>query len=317
MRGLPINFDLGIASPTATDLIIRVSIILLALAADFIAGPKLLKILPNIQTIASAFGLNLKSRLDKPSRNRTERFYRGAIVALVLLPVAYGTGVIVNQIAFINTISDALTCLILTPLLAQRSGWKNLQQGKQNLSNYSSNAELLKQTVLSFSGRTVPLSLTFLIGGFALLLPAVLLIGLLFTAPQISADHPQSPYNSGVSLIHEIVFLVPSLVASIFIATALICLPFTKISAALTLLNPATKGLPSTYFPLNIVATGVEICFRIQGSKSVEWIGPKDGRARLQANHLRQGWLCILVANAVYLTVGILLFLYLASLLAQ
>ena len=283
---------------------------------DLLVGNFLAKTLPNLYRAAGKLGSNLKTKLDKASRDRSERFYRGAAVALIFLSISAAFGLLLNQFAFWNLISTVITILILLPVFSQRSDWNLLKEGKKSPKNHAENTGLLMQVILNFSNKVIPFSLAFMVGGFALLLPAITISGLFYREHPLSADHPSSSYSLGIGLLREILFLVPSLIASSIIAIAMLCLPFTNLRAGLKLFNTATKGLPTTYFPLNIVATGVEICFRIQGSKSVEWIGPKDGRAKLHPEQLQQGWLCIFVANVVYLMIGMLLFFYLASLLA-
>lgn len=317
MQGQHINSAFFIDLPSSADLFWRVSIILLALVLDFLFGSFFPKFLPSLLRSSQKLGAALKTRLDKPTLSRRERFYRGIAIGMILLVFATAIGFLIENFLPYNVTTAAALLFLILPLISQRAGWRQLTLGRASPGEHARNADRLVQVILNFSGKMVPLSLAFIVGGFVLLLPALLILGLFSRSEEIPPHYPQSPYSLGTGLLHEVFLFIPSWIASCFITLAAACLPFTKMSAAGKLLIPATKGLPSTYFPLNIIATGVEICFRIQGSKSVEWIGPETGRAKIQPDHLRAGMLCIIGANILYLISGILLFLYLASLLAR
>ncbi len=313
MQGQPINNEALINLFNYADFLIRVGIILTILAIDYTIGAWTKTHIPDITKLLNHIGFSLKQRLDKPSRSKQERFYRGIVISLIIISISILAGFYLNKYAFYNSATTALVLFLLIPVFAQRLYWKTLKASIETNQSTSKISENMKRSFLSFSTEIVPYCIAFIIGGFIMFLPILLLSSLLFTTHDTNADRPYSIYSVGISTVRELIVFPFSVFASFFIYLSFIFVPFTKLSAAKQLFPSATKGLPSAYFPLNIACTGLDINFRIQGSKSVEWIGPKEGRARLQAEQIRRGWLCILVANAIFFFAGILFLFFTAS----
>lgn len=281
---------------------------------DLLFGTKrLLGRFPDPDAALHRFAASLRQRLDRPNRSARERFVRGILVLAILLPAFGLVGLIITPYLFENGVTTALTALFLAQLLRQRRSWEEiLTASRQNgetlaKASFSANRQTIRALVMGFADRGIANLILFCIGGFALLFPYRFLRAAIDeTAPE-GLSRPEGPYIASFTPVAGLLSLVAAAVAAFLLAAAHIFMPGTNLIAIQGMLKPRRKALLIRMLPLNVVAFGLGLSFRLDSGrdkKTRQWIGPSDGTAKISTMHMRRAALLVLVAWVLALLVA-------------
>jgi hypothetical protein len=283
--------------------------------------------LPSVDTLLRKVARGTVKKLDRPSRTLGALRVRGLLTLALLLPIGFLCGLALNALVAISWYSLIATTVVLVPLIGQRQGLETIIKAGQQLREKNKHPDDdLHQTVraagasaiLGFAVKLVPRTLWWGLGGFALLLPHMILAAFISVAEKRRSGYPESPFFSTMFLLYEITTVPPSLLATALLALAHFFLPGTNLAVFKAFHPRAAFGPASRYFPLNTVATGLnlsleaEICEQTGNHKSsdknIHWIGPADGRAQLLPADLRKIWLISIISYGLYLLIAGMIF---------
>ncbi|NVJ70904.1 MAG: hypothetical protein HWE08_11150 [Alphaproteobacteria bacterium] len=280
---------------------------------------RLLGALPGPDDLIGGINAFLRGRLDRDNRSNGERFIRGLIVLVALLPLLHLAGRFLDAFAFAGTAQSILLAVVLSLFIRQRQVWATMlasskaYAGTTSDTQFENNRANIRKITFGFSDNFVSNLLIFTIGGFGLLLPYRLLRLALDTTEESYIQRPQSPYLSGFWPLAELAALPGTLLASLLIAMAHIFVPGTKMSAIIGMAQKVPQTLFSRLLPLNILAHGLGLSFHTAPGKKAAWIGPKSGRAKQTAMDVRKTALILVVALLLGILVGFLVLGFLLS----
>lgn len=308
----------------------------LAIVVDFAAGPFVARYVPSLATIFKSFARKAIKKLDRPSRTLSALRMRGFITMIITLPAAFCLGLLFNFLMVQTPYAPVVALGLLVPLLGQKNSRQRIiETGKQLGARESSHNSdphqpvraAAAKAILDFAVKLVPRTLWWCLGGFALLLPHILLGAFIDEAEKRRSGHPESAFFSTMSFAYELTTALPAIGAAILLALAHFFLPNTNLSV-FNALNPrplfrtgATYGPVSRYFPLNVVAVGLGLSMEAEigekasskkiSDKAIHWIGLEDGRAQFLATDLKRVWLVTLIGFALYILVSAMIFAFL------
>lgn len=276
----------------------------LAILFDLILGSKQLAgWLPSIDKIFVEFASFFKRKLDRTNRSNGERFVRGVIVVLAILPALFLLGKWLLPLSLQNGVTEAISMLALMPLIGQRKHWDNLL-GKEDTPEQEAATQSL---VIGFADNIIVNGILFAAGGFALLLPYRFLRAQISYTPAVYAERPQSPYLALSWRLAELLALAGSLLASFLLALAHIFIPGTRLSALIGLFAYRNAAMPSRFWPLSVAARGLGLSFRFSATKGKQWIGANEGRARQNNSDRRRVALLLVAAMLLAILVSTML----------
>lgn len=298
-----------------------------AVIVDLIAGQYLTRHVPSADSLLSKCANYTIRKLDRPSRTLGALRLRGFIVIILLLPAAFLAGLWLNHLMVLEPFGLAITVAILLPLFGQKlvllqlvGTGQQLGQKEENTGNdpYRSARTAAARAILDFTTTLVPRTLWWCLGGFALLLPQMLLAAFIQDAEKRRSGDPESPFFAAISVLYEVGTAPLAIIGAGLVALAHFFLPGTNLGAFKALRPGATFGPASRYFPLKVIALGLGLSLEAEigektsgrkaSDKEILWIGPDIGRAQLRPADLKKIWLIRLVALALYLVLTAMVF---------
>jgi len=325
MPGLPIS-DFSANLFTVPGTLLWLALAATALFLDFVAGQYINRYMPSLDTLFKHFTQFTVKKLDRPSRTLSALRLRGFIVVGLGLPMTFFAGLLLNYLMVQSPYALLGAAGLLIPLLGQKEGLQRIIITGRQLENTQDNDphHIVRtagaKAVLDFATKLVPRTLWWCLGGFAFLLPQILLDTSIDEAEKRQSGYPESPFFSVASILHEITTAPPAIAAAALIALAHFFIPGTNLAVfkAFTSYKASFYGPASRYFPINVIATGLDLSLEATASeksgskklsdKAIRWIGPKDGRAQLLPADLKQIWLVTLVAFALYVLIATMIF---------
>jgi len=325
------NFSVDVFYSESAALVL--ALFWVAILIDLVAGHLSATFVPSLNTPFTRMARFLIKRLDRPTRTHAALRTRGAILLFIILPSLFYLGMLANQLLGFGLYGYAIIVAVLVPLVAQKKGWQRLIQAgaalktKKETVNGAKEAgktDLLLEArlaasgvILNFCSKLVPLTAWWCIGGFACLLPYLMLSRLVTVAEKKRTGTPSSPFFALITPVYELMTAPFSIAAAALLALAHFFLPGTNLGV-FTSFNPtATIGLASRYFPLNAASHGLGLSLeadvgeeinKMAAKKPSHWIGPKTGRAQLNPTMMRKVWLIILITFSLYMVVGAMIF---------
>jgi len=338
MPGLPIN-DFSASLFTIESALLWLVLLVTAVSLDLVAGQYFARYLPSIDTLFQRFVNAITKKLDRPSRTLTALRLRGIFIAAILIPAAYYAGIFANYLMTTQLYTPLIALLILIPVFGQKMSLTNVVEAGRRpekndpIRDPDPHAPLRQAgavAILGFALKLLPRTLWFCLGGFALLLPQMLLATFVESAEKRKSGNVESPFFSFMALLYEFSTAPPAFIGALLLALAHFFLPGTNLWV-LKAFDPrpvffsgATFGPASRYFPLNVAAVGLSLSLEADigektagrkiSDKTIHWIGPADGRAQLMPANLRQIWLLTLIALAFYFLIAAMVFLLLLQL---
>lgn len=303
---------------------------------DLAAGQYLVPYLPPIDKYFQRFTQAVVAKLDRPSRTLSALRLRGIFVTVLLVPAAFYTGTFFNYLTASQPYVPLAVLVLLIPVVGQKTTLRKVVKAGRSLSKKSpagtTDPHVLVRAAgasaaLGFALRLVPRSFWWCLGGFALLLPYMLIANFVDTAAKRRSGYAESPFFSSMALLHELSSVLPAALGALLLALAHFFLPGTNLwvlrafNPAKVFFKGATYGPASRYFPLNVIAVGLNLSMEADigektagkkiSDKAVHWIGPKEGRAQLVPADLKQIWLVTIVALIFYFLIAAMVFLLL------
>ena len=307
-----------------------------ALLLDLAVGQYLSPYLPSVDKVFRRFADTIIKKLDRPSRTLNALRLRGVFVTALMVPTAFFGGIFLNYLTASQPYVLLGALVLLIPIIGQKATLRKVAKAGRNHSHNSPDRTadphaLVRaagaSAALAFALRLLPRSLWWCLGGFAFLLPHLLLASFIDGAEKRRSGYAESPFFSFMSLLHELSNVPPAFVGALLLAVAHFFLPGTNLWV-LKAFDPrqvffkgATFGPASRYFPLNVIAVGLNLSMEADigektagkkiSDKTVHWIGPTQGRAKLVPADLKQIWLVTLIALVFYFLIAAMVFLLL------
>ncbi|WP_417459614.1 hypothetical protein [Kordiimonas sp.] len=306
MRGRPINELVGTFLTADADWLLLFSLGLLVELV--LGGKKILGRLPSTDTLINLPFSFFKKRLDRANRSPGALKLRGLLTLVVLFPIAVYAGALLNTFMVMEPFGPPVAALFIARSINLRGMWEETvaTAQKQNAGMHAAlrtgNAQLVLNITRDWGANMV----LFTLGGFALMLPFRLCCVALDGINPTSAAWPKAPFTRPFILLYDLMALPGALLMSLCFSLAPILVPGTKLGAARGPIAESTRhgglrGILSRIIPLSIVAYGLGYAFRFDGSgsgKAKRWLGPKDGRARLESSDTRQTAMFLLASGA-------------------
>lgn len=269
-------------------------------------GRKALGALPSLETLFGAVLSFLKQRLAREGRTKRAHFWRGMLVLILLLVAAIALGFALDALLFSAPPLTALAVVLCAQFVRLKPEWQHLSE-PGGLTDGKACRAAVSQAIDHASAHLMPGLLAFLLGGFTLLVPVMLL--------QCAVRHDPDPQDRSFFLLpFESLFRWPRaagcLLAALALAAATLVWPGANWKAAWKAL--VTGARSPRDWPLNVAAHAFG--WSVEASparKPVVWIGPAGGTARLKAADVREGLIVTLIATG--LVHGFLLLLILTA----
>jgi len=239
------------------------------------------------------------------------------IVIFALLPALAWAGNWLNKLVASGPNGMAVGAVLLTLMVRQRRAWgevltdarKSVSAGQNGQSerHYSAARRGAERLVFTFSETVVAGLTLFTAGGFAAFLPFRFLAALIARGAPAGAGRPNGSFYAAASFVYILAALPAAALSALALAISPLVLPGTKADAIRGLGAPISGKLPVRLWPLAVVAEGMTLAFdsgaAVKKDDTHRWIGPKDGRARLNAMDIAQVGRMVLVAEALILLI--------------
>lgn len=259
-----------------------------------LGGKRFLGWLPGPDDLFGKVATFLKTRLDRTTRSTGERFARGVVVFIVLVPSLFLLGQWVTPLVLHDNLSAILAAFALALMVRQRRLWDNLLGNKSR--SASENRQLSQAMIVGFADSMVIGGLLFTVGGFALLLPYRFGRALMDQETGNRAMRPSSPFLRPLWPLVELLALPGGLLSALLIAMAHIFIPGTNLGAVAGLFQVRRHAMLSRLWPLGVAAQGLDLSYRFANTKGAPWIGPEKGRAKQTGADTRRVALILTVA---------------------
>lgn len=258
-------------------------------------------------------------KLNRQERSVAALRLRGTIILLFFLPLFAGAGYFLDLALKRNIFFAPLAILILLPGLGQKETWlevSSLWDSERKSDPYDTTQAAAINLIHQYGTRFVPYVCIFLIGGFAVLTPYLFLCIFLGWVKQ--SDEITGPFFDPLLVVHQLLSLPGILVGGITLILARFFMTGTHLNP-LKGLGAKVIAIPhSLYWPLAITAYGLELSFkpssqvrksrRQEADKSLLWVGPKSGAAKLTAAHLKKIWYHTLIATGLIYLAGLMIY---------
>lgn len=327
MPGQPIKY-LSADILTLSGASLWLALVFAALVIDLTLGQYLSRYIPSPETFFRALCKTIASKMDRPSRTLGALRVRGFLAIAILVPACFGAGLFLNSLLLLEPwIASAVAALILSMMLGQRTTHDAAIDVAKNFQTRATTNEndrhlVARQTcaavTLAYTNKLVVRAIWWCLGGFAFLLPLMLLNSLFDVAEKRRSGEPESPFFTIPAFLHELVVAPFSILASMFFALAHFFIPGTNLSVFKGLNPGATKGPVSRYFPLNVAAIGLGLSLEAaigedtgkkkMSDKTIYWIGPDNGRAKAGPEDIRRAWHLSLVGTALFFVAAAMAF---------
>lgn len=262
--------------------------------------------MPGFDELAKSTIGFLKKRLERANRSSRAHFWRGLLCLLVLVPIAFALGWLVNLIALWHATTATLSVAILAQVLATKRTWKT----SETMAKSADSAErrrAVETLFTAFSHSLMPSLVLFLVGGFTLLF----VFRLALAAHDLSvASSKGSAFLRPFVSLQRVLAAPGELLAILFALFASVLMPQAYVAQSLkTILKTKNKLKDGT---LAVVAGGFTLSLRaIKPGTQSEWIGPNNGTAKIDAAACKHALIVALVAFAV--SIAFLLVLLVAA----
>ncbi|MCJ9428237.1 hypothetical protein [Kordiimonas marina] len=235
-----------------------------------------------------------------------------------LLPALAWAGLWLNKLVASGSTGMAVGAVLLTLMVRQRRGWDKVLQDarksassgpdRQSENHYNAARRGAERLVFTFSETVVAGLTLFAAGGFAFFLPFRFLAALIARGAPEGAGRPSGPFYAAATFFYTLTSLPAAALSALALAMSPLILPGSRAGAVRGLAAPVTGRLPLRLWPLAVVAEGLTLAFDSgpaikKGDGAPRWIGPKDGRARLNAIDIAQAGRMVLVAEALILLI--------------
>ncbi len=314
-RGRLINELVGTFLTANADWLLLFS---LGLLVELVLGGKtILGRLPSTDSLISHPFAFIKKRLDRANRSPGTLKLRGFLTLIVLAPITVYLGALLNTLMMFEPFGPPLAALLLARSINLRGVWEETietartQHAGMHAALRTGNAQMVLNVARDWGANMI----LFTLGGFAFLLPFRLLSVAVDGVNPTSAAWPKASFTRPFTLLYDLMALPGALLTSLCFALAPILVPGTKLGAVRGPIAESTRegglrGILSRVIPLSIVAYGLGYAFRFDGSgagKAKRWLGPKDGRARLEGSDTRQTTRFLLASGAWMILMMIML----------
>lgn len=314
-RGRPINELVGTFSLANADWLLLFGLGLLVELV--LGGKKILGRLPATDTLINLPFSVIKKRLDRANRSHGALKLRGALTLVLLFPITMYAGALLNTLMMMEPFGPPVAALLIARSINLRSVWEETvtigknQNAGMHAALRTGNAQLILNLTRDWGANMV----LFALGGFALMLPFRLCCVALDGKNPTNAAWPEAPFTRPFAPIYDLMALPGTLLMSLCFSLAPILVPGTKLGAARGPIAESTRqgglrGILSRIIPLSVVAYGLGYAFRFDGNRSGKagrWLGPKDGRARLESGDTRQTTMFLLASGAWMILVMIMM----------
>ncbi len=299
----------------------------IALLTDYLLPLSATRKIPSLDVWLGRLAQGIIQKLDRPSRTLSALRMRGLIAVGVLLALAFALGLLLNFLMILHTTALVAALVLIIPLFGQKQTLQNMIKAGQELDpkTLKPNADIHHMVraaganaVLNFTTKLVVRTLWWGLGGFAFLLPQILLAAFMNAAEKRRSGQPESPFFTGFSILHELSAAPAAIFAAALVALAHFFIPHTNLGVFKAFYPKETVGPISRYYPLNVIAHGLNLAFEAdissaankqkKSDRAVHWIGPADGRAQCKASDLKKIWLLTIIAFALYLMIGFMVF---------
>ena len=260
-------------------------------------------------------------RLNRPERSERARFIRGLILIILLTLASFGLGTMIDTVFLHGGLFLRLLCLfVLATFIGQRAVWdltlgiaKALDDPKHqdDPARYQAARWSGERTALRFAdGLVTNLSIFMLLGFKGLLAFRVLSMTMAVGAPS-GLIPPKDVFFTPARFIFQIVSYVPSVFASLILATGTALTPGGRASAFKGFVSSVKdhQTVPSRRMALLSFAYGFQMNFQIhpdiKGKES--WVGPEDGRARPTQADLRRIIAATILSSLISLLILVIL----------
>lgn len=282
--------------------------------------------IPSLERIFQRLAAVTIKKLDRPSRTLGALRLRGFLVVALLLPGAFFAGLFINNLMLLHPVAFLVAIAALMPIIGQKTGLEQVIEAGQLLTDKKGQSgdphhDVRKAgatAVLDFSLKLVPRTLWWSLGGFALLLPLLLLNTLMAEAEKRRSGYAESPFFITAAFLNEFAVAPLSFLAALLLALAHFFLPGTNLGVFKAFHPDMIYGPVSRFFPLNVIAVGLGLSVEAEigertgsrklSDKDILWIGPEDGRAKFTNADLKKIWHISLIAFAFYLVVAAMIF---------
>ena len=238
----------------------------------------------------------LYKRLERAKRSSRAHFWRGLLCLIVLAPIGFALGWLVNLMALWHASTATLSVALLAQIIATKRTWKT----SETMAKSADSAErrcAIETLFTAFSRSLMPSLLLFLVGGFALLF--VFRLALAAHDLSVASAKDSAFLRSFVSLHRvlaapgELLAILCALFASVLMPQAYVAQSLKTLHATKCKLHDGTLAVVAGAFTLSLRATK-------PGGQSA-WIGPKNGTAKIDTAACKHALIVALVAFAVAL----------------
>ena len=246
-------------------------------------------------------------RLDHPRRSERTLVLRGAIALLFIAAVFLPLGAWLEGLIITSKAGAVAGLVLLLMIMGQRAALDAASElvtilcdvdNRQDHSRFDAARWGVERLVLRLSdGMIINATILFITGLGGLLCYRMLTMLLSVGAPN-GILKPASPFYKVPLIIYEAITIIPAALATLLILTAGLLVPGVQFHMLAILEEEVPDAILGRKFPVLAIAHGMQFSFRqdsnIHGGKT-QWVGPKDGRRKLEATDLR---------SAVYLVIA-------------
>ncbi len=294
-----------------------------AILLDILLGrPRLLGRVPGPDSLLHTMNIWLSKRLDRARRSDANRIVRGLLALLALSCLLWPFGAWLDSFTHSGGLGIIFTTLLLTLLIGQRAVWdttKALCNKLKETSNaddktrYGAARWAIERINIRFADGLVANTVIYVLFGFSALLIYRALTMVIAVGSPNGVKAPNSPYFFGlVKLYNFFGFLMGSL-AGIIQRLAAIFVPKARPFAGFPALGIIEDSLAARRIPLMTMAHTLGYNFKLNievNDSNATWIGPGDGKARLNGQDIKRALLL------AWISTGLLLLVVLSIILA-
>ena len=296
-----------------------------AMLVDVLLGwPQLMGRLPGPDSLLHNINIWLSRRLDRARRSDRNRTMRGLLAFLLLSLLLFPLGSWLDAHVTSSWTGLILTTLLLALLFGQRSTWdtahalcKKLQESKHDTdqTRYGAARWMIERVNIRFAdGLVANIFIYFLSGFTGLLIWRGLVMAVAVGSPN-GVRAPVSPYFSGPSLLYNVPGYIFGMVASGLQRIASLFVPASSPLAGFPAMEKIENSLAARRIPLMTLAHTLGYNFKLDidvNDSNATWIGPADGKARLDSTHVKRALMLGWVSTGLTFTLILLAILVIA-----